>query len=66
VVLAKIGQIDAFAAQPLHQPAAVLGDSARQILARIAFGAGFDLVHQLVFVDDRAGEIDVERAVGDP
>src|SRR4029077_897509 len=39
LVSAEIDEIDALALEPLHQPAAVLGDSARQILARKALAA---------------------------
>src|ERR1700738_1232195 len=49
--------------EPLHQPAAVLGDSARQILARKALAAGFDLAEQHILIRSHVGEIDVERAV---
>ena len=63
LVAAEIDEIDAFALEPLHQPAAVLGDGTRQILARKALAAGFDPAEQLVLVRPYVGEIDMERAV---
>ena len=63
LVAAEIDEIDALALEPLHQPAAVLGDGARQILARKALAAGFDLAEQHILVRPYVGEIDVERAV---
>ncbi len=63
LVSAEIDEVDALALEPLHQPAAVLGDGARQILARKALAAGFDLAEQHILVRAHVGEIDVERAV---
>src|SRR5689334_21014943 len=44
LVAAEIDEIDALGPEPLHQPAAVPGGGARQILAGKPVGAGFDLV----------------------
>ncbi len=63
LVSAQIDEIDALALEPLHQAAAVLGDGARQILARKALAAGFNFAEQHILVRSHVGEIDVERAV---
>ena len=42
-VAAEIDQLDAFALEPLHQPPAILGHGARQVLPREAVGRRVDL-----------------------
>ena len=64
VILAEIVQLDALAAQPLHEAAAFLRDRARDVVSGIALGDVLDLADEFVLGGIGAGEIDVERAVG--